>query len=233
VAVERLFADEDFCQTHVEAQAVAYWLVRIEDTGVGMEPRVMAKIFDPFFTTKGKGKGTGLGLAMVYNIVRQHGGFLEVDTQSGKGSTFRVYLPAWDVAPLEAMAAADDPIRGEGLVLVVDDEEMIRLTAKAMLETCGYTVLLAEDGMQAVELFQQGHQEIVAVLLDMVMPKMSGRETYLALRQIDRKLKVLLSSGFRQDERVEEVLSLGVQGFVQKPYALREMAAAIHQVIAG
>ena len=233
VAIERLFADQTFSEMHVEAKAIAYWVMSIEDTGVGMEPRVMAKIFDPFFTTKGKGKGTGLGLAMAYNIVRQHGGFLEVDTQSGKGSTFRVFLPVWDVAPLEAMVAADDPIRGEGLVLVVDDEEMIRLTAEAMLQTCGYTVLLAEDGMQAVELFRRGHQEIVAVLLDMVMPKMSGRETYLALREIYPEVKVLLSSGFRQDERVEEVLSLGVRGFVQKPYALREMAAAIHQVIYG
>lgn len=231
VAIERFVADHAFCQTHVEAQPIPYWVVSIQDTGVGMEPRVMAKIFDPFFTTKGKGKGTGLGLAMVYNIVQQHGGFLDVYSEIGKGSTFRVYLPVWDVAPVAVEVDNDEPTRGQGLVLVVDDEEMIRLTAKEILQLCGYTVLLAEDGVEAVEVFRQHQREITAVLLDMVMPRMSGRETYLALRQIEPQVKVLLSSGFRQDERVEEVLGLGIRGFVQKPYALQELAAAIHQVI--
>ena len=231
VAIDRFVADQAFCQTHVEAQPLPYWVVSIQDTGVGMEPRVMAKIFDPFFTTKGKGKGTGLGLAMVYNIVQQHGGFLDVYSESGKGSTFRVYLPVWDVSPTTVEVEDDEPVRGQGLVLVVDDEEMIRVTAREILQLCGYTVLLAEDGVEAIEVFRQHQQEIAAVLLDMVMPRMSGRETYLALRQVAPEVKVLLSSGFRQDERVEEVLRLGIRGFVQKPYALRELAAAIHQVI--
>jgi CheY-like chemotaxis protein len=121
--------------------------------------------------------------------------------------------------------------RGSGLILVVDDEEIIRQTAQAILEECGYTVVLAHNGEEGVQVFKARHHEIKAVLLDMVMPKKSGKEAYLEMRAIDPDLKVLLSSGFKQDERVESVLDLGVRGFIQKPYSLDTLSRAIFAVI--
>jgi DNA-binding response OmpR family regulator len=115
----------------------------------------------------------------------------------------------------------------------VDDEEVVRHTAKVILEECGYEVVLASDGAQAVDIFRQRHHEISAVLLDMVMPGMNGKDTFLAMRSIDENMKVLLSSGFRQDERVETVLRLGIRHFIQKPYTLQELSRAMQQVLAG
>jgi PAS domain S-box-containing protein len=232
VSVEKIFADRDFRITHLEAKAIPYWVLSVQDSGVGMDTRTVAKIFDPFYTTKAKDKGTGLGLAMVYNIVQQHGGFIDVYSEVGYGSTFSVYLPVLLNASLEnSLAMATELIKGEGLVLVIDDEAMIRHTAKEILRTCGYSVVLATDGQEGLDIFRRRYREIAVVLLDMLMPKMSGKETYLEMKKIDPNLKVLFSSGFKQDERVEEVLRLGVQGFIQKPYTLHVLSKAIHAVI--
>lgn len=232
VALRKIFADRKFCATHPEATEGAYWVLTVHDTGVGMDTKTVAKIFDPFFTTKQKDKGTGLGLAMAYNIVQQHGGFIDVYSEVGLGSTFNVFLPALHGAGVEQAVATDMVVsRGEGLILVVDDEEMIRQTAQAILEECGYKVILANNGDEGVRLFQERHREIKAVLLDMVMPKKSGKEAYLEMKKIDPHLKVLLASGFKQDERVEAVLDLGVQGFVQKPYSIEILSRAIFNVL--
>lgn len=232
VSVEKIFADQNFRVTHREAKSISYWVLSVQDTGIGMDTKTVAKIFDPFFTTKAKDKGTGLGLAMVYNIVQQHGGFIDVYSEIGQGSTFSVYLPVFEDSSQEmVLDIGAELIIGKGLVLVVDDEAMIRHTAKEILETCGYSVLLATDGQEGLDIFRRHHREISVVLLDMLMPKMSGKETYLEIKKIDPNLKVLFSSGFKQDERVEEVLQLGVQGFVQKPYTLHVLSSAIHRVI--
>jgi len=232
VSIEKIFADRNFRVTHLEAKSIPYWVLSVQDTGVGMDTRTVAKIFDPFFTTKSKDKGTGLGLAMVYNIVQQHGGFIDVYSEIGQGSTFSVYLPVFpDTSTEKGLDIGAEVIMGKGLVLVVDDEAMIRQTAKEILETCGYSVILATDGQEGLDIFQLRHREISVVLLDMLMPKMSGKETYLEMKKIDPNLKVLFSSGFKQDERVEEVLQLGVQGFMQKPYTLHVLSSAIHRVI--
>ena len=232
VLVEKIFADQNFRLNHREAKSIYYWVLSVQDTGVGMDTKTVAKIFDPFFTTKSKDKGTGLGLAMVYNIVQQHGGFIDVYSEIGQGSTFSVYLPVFqDTSTEKNLQLEAELIMGKGLVLVIDDEAMIRHTAKEILETCGYSVVLATDGPEGVEAFRRRHREISVVLLDMLMPKMSGKETYLEIKKIDPNLKVLFSSGFKQDERVEEVLRLGVQGFVQKPYTLHVLSRAIHTVI--
>ncbi|MCK7505102.1 MAG: ATP-binding protein [Desulfobacterales bacterium] len=138
VSLKKIFADKDFCIAHPEAHEMEYWALTVQDTGVGMDTKTVAKIFDPFFTTKQKDKGTGLGLAMVYNIVQQHGGFIDVYSVMGLGSTFNIYLPALQGA--ESAVSTEKPFvipRGEGLILVVDDEEIIRQTARAILEECG------------------------------------------------------------------------------------------------
>jgi two-component system, cell cycle sensor histidine kinase and response regulator CckA len=151
----------------------------------------------------------------------------------GLGSTFNIYLPVLQGAESAASTEKKPFVipKGEGLILVVDDEESLRQTAKAILEECGFDVILAENGEEGVMVFEERHGEIKAVLLDMLMPKKSGKEAYLEMKKIDPGLKVLLASGFRQDERVESVLNLGVQGFVQKPYSLESLSKSIFAVI--
>lgn len=233
VAIERIYADKLFCEIHPEANPGNYWILSVSDTGVGMDSKTVAKIFDPFFTTKGKGRGTGLGLAMVYNIIQQHKGFIDVYTEEGIGSTFHVYLP---VLPQEAVEGGEDLLSkeflsGEGLILVVDDESSVRETAKTMLESCGYSVILAEDGAEAVEVFRLRHSEIRAVVLDMVMPKKSGLEAFVEMKQLDSSLVVVISSGFTMNEKIEDLLKMGVKNFIPKPYTLEKLARGVHEVL--
>ncbi len=233
IAIDKVVVDPVFQKRHPEATGSVYWKVSVSDTGIGMDTKTAAKIFDPFFTTKEQGKGTGLGLAMVYNIVKQTQGFIDVYSESGHGSTFSVYLPLLAREGISAPAATD-PLaisRGEGLVLVVDDDKRVREMAENILETVGYTVLTAENGKEGVARYQQHQADIKAVLLDMAMPVMSGREAFVELKKINLDVKVLLVSGFRKDDRVEEILGLGVKEFLQKPYTLAGLAMAMKKVI--
>ena len=232
IAVKRIKADRFFCAAHPEARPGYYWLISHSDTGVGMDSSVVNKIYDPFFTTKEKGVGTGLGLAMVYNIVHQHYGFIDVYSEPGVGSTFNIYLPEYDhKIPGLDHGKEQDIAMGSGLILVIDDEEVVRLIAENILKECGYDVLLAEDGKTGIGIFKVMHGEISAVLLDMAMPGMSGDDVFIELKKIQPDVKVLLSSGFRQDSRVEKSMSLGVSGFIQKPYSISEMSHKIKEVV--
>lgn len=233
VAIERVDADAVFKKGHPEASCSSYWKLTVSDTGVGMETKTVSKIFDPFFTTKEQGKGTGLGLAMVYSIVRQLNGFIDVYTEKGLGSTFNVYLPLLDRGE-EAHPAGPEAVavKGEGLVLVVDDDEIVRETAREILQLVGYEVVTAVDGREGVECYRQQHARIKAVLLDMVMPVMGGKEAFLEMKKVDPSVRALLVSGFRQSERVDEILSLGVRKFLQKPYTLESLTRAIREVLA-
>jgi PAS domain S-box-containing protein len=209
-----------------------YWRISVEDTGVGMNEKTMTKIFDPFFTTKSEGKGTGLGLAMVYNILKQHKGFIDVYSQEGIGTSFHLYLPIYhDQLSVKTEQVQEEILSGEGLILIVDDEEIMRQTAKSILEECGYNVILAENGEEGVKLYESRSTEIKAIVLDMVMPKMSGKQAYIEFSKINKNVKVLLASGFKQDGRVESILELGVNGFIQKPYSLIKLANSLHQII--
>ena len=232
VAIEKITVDPVFQKKHPEAVGSAYWRVSVSDTGVGMDTKTAAKIFDPFFTTKEQGKGTGLGLAMVYNIVRQQQGFIDVYSEPGLGSTFNVYLPVL-IRQGEALPAAQslDIMRGEGLVLVVDDDELVRSMAEDVLLAVGYSVLTAANGQEGVDLYRQHQARIKAVLLDMAMPVMSGREAFIEMQKINPEVKVLLASGFRKDNRVDEIIRLGVKDFLQKPYTITSLASAIKKVI--
>ncbi|MDG4476760.1 hybrid sensor histidine kinase/response regulator [Thiovibrio frasassiensis] len=232
VAIDKITVDPVFQKKHPEAIANAYWRISVSDTGVGMDTKTAAKIFDPFFTTKEPGKGTGLGLAMVYNIVRQQLGFIDVYSEPGLGSTFNVYLPSL-VRSEDSLADGQslDIIRGAGLILVVDDDELVRSMAEDVLLAVGYSVLTASNGQEGVEIYRQHQAEIQAVLLDMAMPIMSGREAFIEMQKINPAVKVLLASGFRKDNRVEEILLLGVKDFLQKPYTITSLAAAIKKVI--
>ena len=208
-------------------------MLSVQDTGVGMDRETLSRLFTPFFTTKEIGKGTGLGLSLVYSIVKSHRGFLSVYSEPGAGSTFEIYLPVIEFAAAAAPEPAWQLAKGSGTVLVVDDEETLRKLAKEILEMCGYTVLTAADGEEAVKLFRAFAERIDLVLLDMMMPVMSGREAFLELRRIKPQVKVLLSSGFRADARVQELIDGGVAGFIDKPYSLRSLAQAVGEILAG
>lgn len=233
VSLEKIIADKfTFKMNPDYREGDEYWKISVEDTGVGMTTGTIAKIFDPFFTTKQEGKGTGLGLAMVYNILKQHKGFIDVYSQEGIGTTFHIYLPVYTSDILQSPEQVKEEIHmGEGIILVVDDEEIMRQTAKSILEECGYTVLLANNGEEAVQQYKSRSHEIKAVVLDMVMPKMSGKQAYIELRKINDDVKVILASGFKQDGRVESILKLGVKEFIQKPYSLLKLANSLYRII--
>ncbi|MEW6288375.1 MAG: PAS domain S-box protein [Thermodesulfobacteriota bacterium] len=232
MSVEQVTADAAFRKYHPEAIQGLYWKISIGDTGVGMDTNTVSKIFDPFFTTKGSAKGTGLGLTMVYNIIKQLEGFIDVYSEPGLGSTFSVYVPVLDrtVHREEALEKTSIP-RGDECLLVIDDDKIMRETTCSILESAGYTVLSAKDGQEGAEIYREKQSSIAAVILDMVMPVMSGKEAYIQLKEINPAVKVLLVSGFRHDSRVDEVMQLGVNAFLQKPFTLENLSRTVREII--
>jgi PAS domain S-box-containing protein len=228
VSIRHIKADVYFCSVHPEAKPGSYWMVGHSDNGVGMDEDTLRSIFDPFFTTKERDQGTGLGLAMVYSIIHHHHGFIDVYSEKGVGSTFNVYFPEM-TGEGELEHPGFEPVveKGEGTILVIDDEAIVRLMAESILKECGYDVISADNGREGVEIFRNRSDSIDAVLLDMAMPGMSGREVFIELQKIVPSVKVLLASGFRQDYRVDEVMKLGIAGFIQKPYSLGDLSKKI------
>jgi len=233
VTISHFSPDSHFSSTHVEAIEKKYWLIRVEDTGVGIEPKNMTKIFDPFFTTKSISKGTGLGLAMAYNIIQQHKGFIEVHSQPGEGTSFDVFIPQLDDKQYVSDKIKPDEklIKGFGTVLLVDDEETLRHTTREILETIGYDVITAKDGREGVDVFKENNDQVKLVFMDMAMPNMSGKDAYIEMKKINPAVKVLLTSGFKFDQRVKEALALGVNGFIQKPFSMVDLSRRIHEII--
>jgi PAS domain S-box-containing protein len=231
ISLEKIRADESFCKIRPEAKLIDYWRISVEDTGIGMSQQTISKVFVPFFTTKEKGKGTGLGLSMVYNIVHQHEGFMNIYSEIGTGSTFDAYIPVYSgEAPPETKETYFELPRGRGIILVVDDEEVMRHTADTILRKCGYEVIAVSDGVQAMEIFRKRHEEIDGVLLDLVMPQKSGEQVYVEMKKIDHRVKVIMASGFKQDERVTFAMQQGVNAFIQKPYTLEKLAELLVEV---
>jgi len=208
-----------------------YIKISITDSGIGMDESIRQRIFEPFFTTREMGRGTGLGLASAYGIIRNHGGFITVDSEVGRGSTFSIVLPSSQrqlPAPQERLEAA---IPGTGTVLLVDDEEMVLDVGQKMLERLGYTVIVANNGMEAIELYASQKQRIDLVILDMIMPGMSGKEVCAAITEANPQIKVILSSGYSMNEQVNEIMNIGCQGFLQKPFNLTSLSAKVREVM--
>jgi two-component system, cell cycle sensor histidine kinase and response regulator CckA len=222
---------------HPRLQAGDHLLLEVADSGSGIAAADLPHIFEPFFTTKAQGKGSGMGLAMVYGIVQDHAGAIEVHSQPGQGTTFRLYFPLLDeqralrAKDSSGRPAASAPARGTGLVLVVDDEDLVRSMAKELLEELGYRVLTARDGIEGLEVYRESAQHVDLVLLDLVMPRMGGRECLRALQRLDPKVRVLLSSGWLGDEQERGAPLDGAAGFLPKPYQLAVLAAAVARAL--
>jgi PAS domain S-box-containing protein len=211
-----------------------YVLITVTDNGTGMDKKTMERIFEPFFTTKEMGRGTGLGLASVYGIVKGHGGFIDVDSQKDKGTTFRIYLAATDKPVARNGAEAAEPIkRGSETILLVDDEQMMLDIGRDLLQTMGYRVITARDGEEAVEIYRGRSDEIDLVLLDIVMPKMGGGQAYDCIKSINPGVKVLLLSGYSIDGEATQILSRGCNGFIQKPFNLEQLSRSVKTVLTG
>ncbi len=232
VRTARVKCDADFRALHPQAGTDNdYIRITVSDTGVGMDEETRKRIFEPFFTTKAQGSGTGLGLAMVYGIVNQHRGFIDVYSEAGSGSTFTVYLPALDM-PAGSESGREKPegiVHGTGRVLVIDDEPSILRIARGMLEQCGYEVLTAENGKDGIMLYEKNPGAIDAVILDLSMPGMSGQEVNRRLHDINPSVRVLITSGLAEDDDIRKT-STG--GFIQKPYTAFELSTMLKKLLA-
>lgn len=235
-SIHQFHADMRSKNSHPDARpGQHYYVVQVSDNGVGMDRATLDKIFDPFFTTKSRDNGTGLGLAMTYNIVQQHGGFISVYSEEGVGTTFNIYFPG--ISEEDRVAGQPDHstslVKGNGTILVVDDEEIITTVSSDILNECGYATLVANEALKGVELFRDNWRDIDAVILDMSMPVMSGLDVFRKLKEIDPSVKVLMATGFKLDDRVEKARELGVKRMIQKPFAAytlsRELADLINQ----
>jgi len=208
-----------------------YWAIEVEDEGVGIAPEMLGLIFDPFFTTKPPGEGTGLGLSMVYNIARQHGGFVDVSSIPGKGSVFRMLLSQARASLIPAADDDEDLPHGSGTVLVVDDDEIVRSTIAGMLVELGYEVVTASSGRDALRRIEARPNRIDLILLDMVMPYMDGGETLRQVRLKNHKVPVIITSGFWSEERAGQLDELRVAGFLRKPFSFKSLATKVAAAI--
>jgi nitrogen fixation/metabolism regulation signal transduction histidine kinase len=208
-----------------------YVLLTVTDAGVGMDKKTEARIFEPFFTTKEMGRGTGLGLASAYGIIKAHGGYIDVESEVGEGTTFSIYLPASGKEVAKEKEFPEDLLKGTETVLLVDDEEIIIDVCDKMLKALGYNVLLAGSGKEALELYEAKKEEISMVILDMIMPVMGGGETYDRMKEINLNIKVLLSSGYSIDGQAEEILERGCDGFIQKPFNMKKLSQKMREIL--
>lgn len=225
--------NQSYCSTsRFSIQPGNYLEIEVCDTGSGIPLENQHRIFDPFFTTKGQGQGTGLGLAAVHGTIQQHHGAITLYSEPGKGTCFHIYLPLTEKIRLPNYNSDEIAVSGSGTLLVIDDEELIRLTAKELLNILGYKVLLAEDGQQGLELFIQHQNTIDLVLTDMIMPRLNGKECFLAMQKVKPDVRVLMASGFPRDTDMEELKHLGLKGFIHKPYTTVELSLAIVEALA-
>lgn len=207
-----------------------YVKISITDSGAGMDPEIKGRIFDPFFTTKEMGRGTGLGLASAYGIIKNHGGIIDVISEKGKGSTFTIYLPASEKSVKIEKEPQQRIPKGKETILLVDDEDMIIDVGKQILEKLGYNIMIAKSGREELNLYKKNQEKIDMVILDMIMPSMSGGETYDKLMEINPRIKVLLSSGYSVEGQATEILKRGCDGFIHKPFSVGELSQKIRGI---
>ncbi|MBI3653021.1 MAG: PAS domain S-box protein [Acidobacteria bacterium] len=233
IETQDLMLDEAYSQLHPDIQPGRYAMIAISDTGIGMTPEVKAHLFEPFFTTKEVGKGTGLGLATVFGIVKQSGGYLEVYSAIGIGSTFKIYFPILETSvPFPPLGDSDEvPQLGTETILLVEDEEAVRSVAKLILETLGYQVLVASHGREALTIAESFSSTLHLLITDMVMPEMSGSQLAIILQGRQPDLKVLFMSGYIDDTLIREDILAAHQAFLQKPFSPLAFAKKVREVL--
>src|SRR5262249_40365228 len=227
-----LSIDEEQSRARGWSRAGRYICLSVTDEGVGMDDQVQSRIFEPFFTTKGEGRGTGLGLAVVYGIVNQHEGMIEVQSRLGQGTTFYIYLPVQE----EEVQKPDRRIKaelrgGQETILVAEDEELLRKLAKEILEGLGYRVLLAADGEEALKIFNAHSRDIQLVMLDIVMRKLGGRATYDSMRAAGCRVPVIFMTGYSAEMARNKMQQDLGEGFIQKPYSVQTLGQKVREVL--
>lgn len=230
VHTENLKLDRDYTRLF-EASPGKYVRISITDTGFGMTKEIKDKIFDPFFTTKEKQRGTGMGLSSAYGIIRNHRGFISVYSEPGEGTTFNIYIPASKKRVHKEKRIEKKMVKGSGTVLLIDDEELVTNVGEKLLKKLGYDVLTAPDGKEGVNLYKNKFGAIDIIILDLIMPGMSGKETCEALIGINPDAKILLASGYSLNGKAREMLDLGCSGFIQKPFNLQQLSVKINEIL--
>jgi CheY-like chemotaxis protein len=218
---------------NIEAKPGRYVHITVADTGEGMPDHVVGKIFEPFFTTKHQGEGTGLGLSTALGIVKSHGGFINVYSETGKGTNFGIFIPAIELPQArQARETPDSLPLGQGeLVLVVDDEAAILEIAKGTLEAYGYRAITASDGTEAVALYAEHKDDIKVVLTDLGMPHMDGLTTIRILKKMNPNIRIIATSGLRSEGKASDVAGLGVKTFLSKPYTADKLLVTLARIL--
>ena len=232
IETQNVEIEEEYCRTHPYAKQGSYVLLAVSDTGIGMDAATTERVFEPFFTTKEVGKGTGLGLATVYGVVKQHGGFIHLYSELGKGTTFRIYIPARSGAaePRELKSNEQTP-KGTEIILLAEDNEGLREAAQEMLQRLGYRPILASNGTDAIELFKTNLGHIDLVILDVVMPGLSGPAVYSQMAAIQPDLRVVFATGYTAETAsLNSTLEKGVP-ILQKPYSMKNLGQIVRSTL--
>lgn len=231
ISTRNVYLDLNYCENSpFEIEPGEYVEVQMQDTGYGIPRENIGRIFEPFFTTGTRDSSTGLGLAAVYGTVQDHHGAVSVYSEESKGTSFKILLPcSFEKAP--SIQTSSEIVPGSGQILLVDDEELIRITGKLILEELGYTVFLAENGREAVEFFRKMHKSIDLVIMDMIMPEMNGANAFVEMRKIDSNCKVIISSGFSKSKDIDTLKKNGLAGFIQKPYRNTRLSQLLSKVL--
>ncbi len=233
VSAENFFVDKSYAKMNTETRIGPYVVITVSDTGTGIPPEVMDRIFEPFFTTKEHGKGTGLGLSTAHAIVKSHGGFIDLNSEVGKGTAVRIYLPAIKTEIHEEGEQQPELLTGDGeWILVAEDEKSIRDVTLSTLETYGYKVLTANDGAEAVALYAENMDKIKVILMDLMMPVMDGQASIRAIRRICTGVKIIAVSGLAEKDRLTKVADY-TNAFLPKPYTAEKLLKTIHEVLGG
>ena len=217
---------------HHTIETGSYLRIGITDTGCGMDDQTKLRAFEPFFTTKEIGKGTGLGLSSVYGTIKSHNGIIELESELKKGTTFKIFLPLIQKTELNPVPEKPLPIKASGRVLIVDDEEDIRIVFSQFLDLLGYSAITFRDGKEAVAYYSEHHSEIDALIIDNIMPNMDGLECVKRIQRINKKAKILISSGYNLFSDTQKIITSGISGFIQKPIQVNDLARIMSEVLA-
>jgi two-component system, cell cycle sensor histidine kinase and response regulator CckA len=232
IRAKDIVINKTYARLNLDARIGPHIVITIADTGNGIAPELLERIFDPFFTTKELGQGTGLGLAIAANIVKNHGGFIDVTSEIAKGTQFNVFLPAVKIAPEASPSQPNLPQGDKTSILVVDDEPFVCSMSETFLKSCGYQVLIAKNGNEAIALYAKHRDRISAVLMDVMMPSMSGASAIVELTKIDPQVKIIAISGLDDScPQISEALRTNVKAFLRKPHTAESLLTTLHKVI--